>query len=518
MIFTKVKSWISRLKLSTSVLGLGAGLLLGAASMAGGMTVFSHHGTAEASEASLVQTADITPIHPPAGAPMSFAPIIERVSPAVVSIEIHGKMKVASGEVPNLPGFDFGNGNNKDNEREFAGAGSGFLISSDGYIVTNNHVVEHADEIKVTFSNEKKLKAVVVGRDPNTDLAVIKVEGNNFPFVSFELKNKPRVGDWVIAVGNPFGLSGTATAGIVSAFGRNDGSQGFVDYMQIDAPINHGNSGGPTFDLYGRVIGVNAAIITPSGASAGIGFAIPADIAYNITQKLIKGGKVDRGYIGVQISSVSEDEAEALGTKDLNGAYISNVTKGGPADKAGIQAGDIVRAVNGEAVKTSADLTKKVAQFKPGDKMVLSIYRGGKLVQITVTSGLRPSEDKLALGDSSSDDDTGVTGSGPKANASDKAPALGLSVKPVTPDVRKSLHMSDEVSGLVVTGLEDSSDAAQKGLSRGDVIIMADQRPVKSREELNKILEELNKAGRPSILLLVNHDGRNVPLPVKLKP
>ena len=451
MIFTKVKSWISRLKLSTSVLGLGAGLLLGAASMAGGMTVFSHHGTAEASEASLVQTADITPIHPPAGAPMSFAPIIERVSPAVVS-------------------------------------------------------------------NEKKLKAVVVGRDPNTDLAVIKVEGNNFPFVSFELKNKPRVGDWVIAVGNPFGLSGTATAGIVSAFGRNDGSQGFVDYMQIDAPINHGNSGGPTFDLYGRVIGVNAAIITPSGASAGIGFAIPADIAYNITQKLIKGGKVDRGYIGVQISSVSEDEAEALGTKDLNGAYISNVTKGGPADKAGIQAGDIVRAVNGEAVKTSADLTKKVAQFKPGDKMVLSIYRGGKLVQITVTSGLRPSEDKLALGDSSSDDDTGVTGSGPKANASDKAPALGLSVKPVTPDVRKSLHMSDEVSGLVVTGLEDSSDAAQKGLSRGDVIIMADQRPVKSREELNKILEELNKAGRPSILLLVNHDGRNVPLPVKLKP
>ena len=203
----------------------------------------------------------------------------------------------------------------------------------------------------------------------------------------------------MIAVGNPFGLSGTATAGIVSAFGRNDGSQGFVDYMQIDAPINHGNSGGPTFDLYGRVIGVNAAIITPSGASAGIGFAIPADIAYNITQKLIKGGKVDRGYIGVQISSVSEDEAEALGTKDLNGAYISNVTKGGPADKAGIQAGDIVRAVNGEAVKTSADLTKKVAQFKPGDKMVLSIYRGGKLVQITVTSGLRPSEDKLALGE-----------------------------------------------------------------------------------------------------------------------
>src|SRR6185437_14728923 len=230
-------------------------------------------------------------------------------------------------------------------------AGSGFFISPDGYIVTNNHVVDHADKITVHTSDDRTFKAHVVGRDPATDLAVVKVDTANMPFVSFEDRAKPRVGDWVVAVGNPFNLGGTATAGIVSALGRkNVSDSSYVDYMQIDAPINRGNSGGPTFDLYGRVVGVNTAIFSPSGGSVGIGFDIPADVAASVSRQLIDHGKIVRGYIGAQIQDVTADIADSLDLKDRKGALVADVTPDGPADRAGLKAGDVVIDVNGQSV------------------------------------------------------------------------------------------------------------------------------------------------------------------------
>ncbi|MDC7677268.1 Do family serine endopeptidase [Asticcacaulis machinosus] len=504
----------SLLKNKTSLVGGIVGLALGATVAAGAMTGIANldNLTGGYDGAKLIKTQDLTPVKPPAGAPMSFADIIDRVSPAVVSIETKGKVKVPQG-MPMIPGFNFPGQpqpGQEAPEQEVRGAGSGFFISGDGYIVTNNHVIAEADEITVKLTNDQKLKATVVGRDPNTDLAVLKVEGKNFPFVNFELETKPRVGDWVIAVGNPFGFSGTATAGIVSAYGRDIGEQ-YVDYLQIDAPINRGNSGGPTFDLYGRVIGVNTAIITPSGASAGVGFAIPAEIAHSITQKLIKGGKIERGYIGVTVSGITEEIGESLGTTDLDGAFISDVTKGGPSDKAGVQPGDIVRAVNGEKIKSNTDLTRRVGAVRVGDKVTLDVIRSGKPIKLTITAALRPTDEELNKGLPGGSDP-----SSPDAPAN--APGvLGLSLKPVSPETRKSYGIEEGVAGLVITSVTPDSDAGKKGVKPGMVVVRIDNRPVTTVADFNRIVDELKKAGRPSVLLMVNADGRNVPLPLSLK-
>lgn len=449
--------------------------------------------------ATLIQTATKKPVAPPLGAPVTFADIIERVSPAVVSIETKGKAK-AQGPIM-IPGYEIPGG---ENEREVQGAGSGFFISADGYIVTNNHVIENADEITVVLTNEAKLKATVIGRDVATDLAVLKVEGKSFPFVQFELTKRPRVGDWVIAVGNPFGLSGTATAGIVSAFGRPDGAQGYVDYMQIDAAINRGNSGGPTFDLNGRVIGVNSAIITPSGANAGVGFAIPADTAQAITSKLIAGGKVERGYIGVGILPVSEGIAESLNLTDKDGAYISEIIKGGPSEKAGVQIGDIVRTVNGKSIKLHTDLTRNVADVRPGEKVEIEVLRNGKLVKLTIVASLRPTDGAETPKDTT-------------PNAEKLPMVMGLSVKPVDTETRETYGIGPEVMGLVITSIDPTSDAAKKGLKPGDVIMRANNLPVLTYADFDKIVAEMKTAGRPSILLLINREGRNLPLPLSLK-
>ncbi|MBW8881052.1 MAG: trypsin-like peptidase domain-containing protein, partial [Asticcacaulis sp.] len=376
--------------------GAAVGLLFGAGVSGAAISGFGQHGGNQFDGASLIRAADLTPVKPPAGAPLSFADLIERVSPAVVSIETKGKMKVDTGALSVLPGFPFSgqdDGAAPQQEREFRAAGSGFFISADGYIVTNNHVIDNADEIIVKLTNDKELKATLVGRDQATDLAVLKVDGSDFPFVRFEMDHKPRVGDWVVAVGNPFNLSNTATAGIVSAYGRDlKDSLDYVDYLQIDAAINQGNSGGPTFDLYGRVVGVNTLIVTPSGANAGVGFAIPADVADRITQQLMKGVAIARGYIGVSILPVSAEVAEALNITDTTGAYIAETTRGGPADKAGVQIGDIVKAINGTAVKSPTDLTRRIADVKVGEKIVIDVLRSGKMVKLTVTAALRPSE------------------------------------------------------------------------------------------------------------------------------
>jgi len=484
--------------------GVVGGLMLGAAVAGAAVSGFGSNGY---DGATLLKTAEVKPVAPPAGAPMSFADIIDHVSPAVVSIETKGKAQMPQGGLPSIPGFEFRMPEQSE-APEVRGAGSGFLISADGYIVTNNHVIENADEITVELTNKTKLKATVIGRDAGTDLAVIKVDGHNFPFVSFETDSRPRVGDWVIAVGNPFGLSGTATAGIVSAFGRPDGAQGYVEYMQIDAAINRGNSGGPTFDLNGRVIGVNSAIITPSGANAGVGFAIPADTANAITSKLIAGGKIERGYIGVSILPVTDDIAESLALADKDGAYIADMAQGGPAEKAGIQAGDIVKKVNGETIKTSTDLTRRVADVRPGEKVTLEVLRNGKMVKLTITAALRPSEDELARG----------LGNGTTApDARGLEPVLGIKVAPIDAEARRSFGLNDTVNGLVVVEVDTASDAGKKGLNAGDVIVRANNLPVTSRESLNKIVADLKTEGRPSVLLLVNRAGRNFPVPLTLK-
>ena len=503
------------LKNRSAVGGAVAGLVLGAGVAGAAITGFGTHGV-NYDGASLIKAADLTPVKPPAGAPMSFADLIQRVSPAVVSIETKGKMKIDSG-LPNLPGFTFpGQDGSAPKEQEVRGAGSGFFITADGYVVTNNHVIDGADEIIVKLTNDKELPAKVIGRDVATDLAVLKVEGNDFPFVRFELDRKPRVGDWVIAVGNPFNFSNTATAGIVSAYGRDLKESGtdYVDYLQIDAAINRGNSGGPTFDLYGRVIGVNTAIVTPSGANAGVGFAIPADVADKITQQLMKGVSIARGYIGVSIMPVTKDTAEALGITDLTGAYIAETTRGGPADKAGVQLGDIVKSVNGASVKSPTELTRRIADIKAGEKITLGVLRNGKVVNVTVTAALRPSEDDLAKGINGAttpEDESSSNSSGAGA------PVIGLSVKAITPDVRKAFGLDDTVNGLVITDLDNNSDGAQKGLKPGDVIMRVDNRPVTSQADFASIVAELKKAGRPSVLLLVSRDGRNIPLPLTLK-
>jgi serine protease Do len=369
------------------------------------------------------------PVNPPVAtapaAPASFADIVERVAPAVVSIDVETKMDPRHAAFSRgQPAPDDEDGDQDDDDTPFGLAppgqgrgsrpaqpqeaepqqatGSGFFISDNGYIVTNNHVVEDATKITVRTSDDRSLEAKLIGRDPATDLAVIKVEGGKFPYVSFEDRGKPRVGDWVVAVGNPFNLGGTATAGIVSALARpNISGSSYVDYMQIDAPINRGNSGGPSFDLSGRVVGVNSAIFSPGsgGGSVGIGFDIPADVAMSVTKSLIGSGKVVRGYIGATVQPVTAEIAESLGVKGEKGALVADLTPGGPAARAGLQTGDLVTRIDGHEVLSNADLTRHVGLALVGQDIHLDVLRDGQTRQITIRAGERPAEDKLAQND-----------------------------------------------------------------------------------------------------------------------
>jgi serine protease Do len=475
---------------------------------------------------------------PPPGAPLSFADIFDRVSPAVVSIDVKSRVKQRTLQtIPGFENFPFnivprgqgpqgqgGQGQGQDGDDQAPPApqamssGSGFFISSDGYIVTNNHVVENAEEITVTLKDERELKARVVGRDEGTDLAVIKVEGRGFPFVNFEDSAKPRVGDWVIAVGNPFGLGGSATAGIVSAYGRNIGDGPFVDYLQIDAPINRGNSGGPTFDVYGRVIGVNTAIFSPSGGSVGIGFAIPADVADNITKQLINGGKITRGYMGATIQNVTPEIADSLGISGRKGALVAEVTAGGPASKAGLQPGDVVLTFNGKNVSGSSDLTRNVAGVKTGETMRLGILRGGQPRTIEIRSGVRPSETELNRGANDNDEDQVNPNAEPSTPPAPRPSALGMTYGPLDATAQKRYSLPADLRGAVVESVVGSSDAGTKGLRRGDVVVRAGDREVTSPADVPAAVEAWKKANRSSILLQVHRNGRNLFVPIKITP
>jgi serine protease Do len=480
---------------------------------------------------------------PPPGAPLSFADIFEKVSPAVVSIDVTTKVDAKTlRSIPGFENFPFdlvpkgrggqgqsqgqgGGDDGDDNDDSGSGAapeamasGSGFFISPDGYILTNNHVVENASDIKVTLpgKDQRQLTATIVGRDEATDLAVIKVEGRDFPFVSFENSAKPRVGDWVIAVGNPFGLGGTATAGIVSAYGRDIGEGPFVDYIQIDAPINRGNSGGPTFDVYGRVIGVNTAIYSPSGGSVGIGFDIPADVAATVARELIANGKVTRGYMGAVIQNVTPEIADSLGISGKKGALVAELTPGGPADHAGLQPGDVVLSLDGKPVDSSTELTRMVGDTHTGDVMHLEVLRAGKPVMVDVRSGVRPSEQELAKADNDNDDEG--NGGPPAAPTAPRPSALGMSYGPLDDTARHRYAIPPGVKGVVIESVESTSDAGDKGLKRGDVVERVFDKTPAQPSDVVAFVAEAKKAGRTSVLMEIDRNGRNIFVPIKIEP
>ncbi|MCC7268238.1 MAG: Do family serine endopeptidase [Caulobacteraceae bacterium] len=486
----------------------------------------------EINPSSVIKASTAPIFAPPPGAPVSFADIFEKVSPAVVSINVTSRANPSVLRIPGLPfnivprgaepdgegqdgspgeGGDQG-GRTPDGQPrlpEQRSSGSGFFVSADGYIVTNNHVVENAEKITVILKDETELEATVVGRDEGTDIAVLKVQGRNFAYVNFEDAATPRVGDWVITVGNPFGLGGTATAGIVSAYGRDIGET-FVDYIQIDAPINRGNSGGPTFDTYVRVIGVNTAIFSPSGGSVGIGFAIPASVADATVKQLIRDGKVERGYIGATIQNYTEEMAEAQGLGDQRGAIVTETVTGGPSAKAGLQPGDVVTSINGRDIKTSTELTRQVARARPGEAIRLEVIRGGKHQQIEIRSGTRPSAEQLAANDN-------TPGRRSTPATPQTAPAvLGMAVAPIDDAARRRHGLDSSIRGVVIESVDASSDAASKGLRRGDVIQRAGDRAVTSAADISAAVDAAKRAGRPSVLFSFNRGGRTGFLPLNV--
>lgn len=512
------------LKRKEFILGAAAGLALAAGATAGGAITWPGAHAEPVAGASGRLTASPAPaaaFAPPQGAPLSFADIFQQVSPAVVSIDVTTRARQSRGfiTIPGLGRVPVPGGAAQDPEAEAPtamGAGSGFFISADGYIVTNNHVVADATEIKVRLADQRELTASVVGTDPATDLAVIKVDGADFPFVSFEDRAQPRVGDWVIAIGNPLGLGGTATAGIVSALSRQNidpSTSGYVDFIQIDAAINRGNSGGPTFDIYGRVIGVNSAIYSQTGGSIGIGFAIPAAVAKPITDQLIENGRIERGYVGLTLRTLAPEDWAAYGqSRDFKGAFVELVTEGGPAARGGARVGDIITAVNGEAVANSTEATRLVGAVRPGSTIRLDIIRDGRRQTINVRAGTRPSEAELRAG-LGGEDPTGEPGEAPAATGE---LVEGARVAAVTPALRRRYNLADGVTGIIVTEVERNTAAGRLGLQAGDVITRADTREVQTVADFQAAVAAVKQAGRPGVLIFVRR-GTNPPASAVLR-
>jgi serine protease Do len=422
--------------------------------------------------------------------PADFADLIAKVKPAVVSVRVKMDQSVQSSSAdenatPGQPGSPMEKffrqfGNDQPQHRAVTGEGSGFFISADGYAVTNNHVVDHAKTVTVTTDDGKIHTATVVGTDPRSDLALIKVDGSGFAYVKFA-DQAPRIGEWAVAVGNPFGLGGTVTAGIVSATGRDIG-RGSDDYIQIDAPINRGNSGGPTFDTNGNVMGVNTAIFSPSGGSVGIGFDIPAATAKSVIAQLKDNGQVTRGWLGVQIQPVTSDVADALGLKQAAGALVTEPQPGSPAAKAGVKAGDVVVSIDGTSLKDSRELAQKVGTMSPGSSVRLGVIRDGNAQTITVTLARMPNQQQAQAGE--------------PQDQSQSTPRLGLSLAPA-----KAAGAGSQ--GVVVTAVDPDGPAAEQGIKAGDVITNVGATTVSTPGDVQKQLAELQKAGKHSVLMRV---------------
>ena len=490
-------------------------LLLGGA--AASMTIQQPAGaqTAQNDRSNMAQVA------PRPGAPASFADMVEKLQPAVVNISTTQKVKVQSNPFAGTPFEQFfgqrGGGGGRPVTREAESLGSGFLISPDGYVVTNNHVISagSADavvqSITVTLTNGKEYKAKLIGNDQASDLAVLKIDGTNLPFVKFGNSDSARVGDWIIAIGQPFGIGSSVTAGIISAVHRVTGGGPYDRFIQTDAAINKGNSGGPMFDMQGNVIGINSQILSPSGGNVGIGFAIPATEAKPIVDTLMKGGKVQRGYLGVQIQPMTDDMADAMGIEKGKGEMIAAVEPGGAAAKAGIKQGDVVLKVNGQDVTNDQSLSYLVANVKPGETVPFEILRDGKRMTVKATLAQRPPEDELQQ--FNQQDDEGMPdGSAPEEDA--PTAALGVSVTPMTPRIARQLGVDADTQGVVVLGTDPSSDAAQKGLRRGDIIVSANRQPLSSEADLGKVIAQAKSQGRTQILLYVKRRGQGTYLAV----
>ena len=441
--------------------------------------------------------APATAIAPPSSGPASFADIVDRVEPAVVSVKVKildsGQSDDQDSEnppdfPPDSPFDRFfrqfglpGDGDGAPRRHATMAQGSGFFISADGYIVTNNHVVDHASEVTITLASGKTMPAKLIGVDKKTDLALLKAEGDDFAYVDFASKT-PRVGDWVIAVGNPFGLGGTVTAGIVSARGRDIGSGPYDDFLQIDAPVNHGNSGGPTFNAEGKVVGVNTAIFSPSGGSVGIGFAIASDVVKNVVDQLKTNGVVTRGWIGVQIQAVSQDIADSLGLKSAGGTLVAEVERNSPAASAGIKSGDLITALDGETVADPHELARRIAAIGPRKTVVLALIRNGAPMSLNVTVAAAPAE-KQASADIAHEND---------ANELSK---LGLTLR---------ANRGDD--GVVVTDVEPDSPAADEGLRRGDVILEVGGKAVSRPSQVADEIDAAKSGGKKSVLFRVQSE------------
>jgi serine protease Do len=449
--------------------------------------------------------------------PVGFADIVERVKPSVISVKVNINEKVAS--------KDDNNNNNDDSspfqpgspmERFFrrfggpdglppglrgsprghgavTGQGSGFFISADGYAVTNNHVVDGADKVEVTTDDGTIYKAKVIGTDARTDLALIKVEGGaNFAFAKLS-EGKPRIGDWVLAVGNPFGLGGTVTAGIVSARGRDIGNGPYDDFIQIDAPVNKGNSGGPAFDTSGEVMGVNTAIYSPSGGSVGIAFSIPASTVKTVIAQLKDKGTVSRGWIGVQIQPVTTDIADSLGLKKAEGALVAEPQADGPAAKAGIESGDVITAVNGETVKDARELARTIGGLAPGAAVKLDVLHKGQDKVVNLTLGQLPNSVE-ANADTDNNDKGGAT-------RGTDVPKLGLTLAPAN-----SVAGAGK-DGVVVTEVDPKSAAAERGFKEGDVILEVAGKSVTNAGDVREAINAARTDNKNSVLMRIKSGG-----------
>ena len=453
----------------------------------------------------------------PTAGPASFADVVQNVAPAVVNIQV---TKVTKAQPTSGVPFGYrtphGQGDNGQEspfdqffgrffdvppgqmpERKMEGQGSGFLIDPNGYIVTNNHVIDGADKIVVTMHDGKKLDATLVGHDVKTDLALIKVSGSDLPYVQFGNSDHARVGDWVIAIGNPFGLGGTATAGIVSARGRDIQSGPYDDYLQIDAPINPGNSGGPVFNVEGKVVGIDTAIYSPNGGNIGIGFAIPSNQAKTVIADLKANGTVERGWLGVQIQNLDDDLAASMGLKNGHGALVAQVLQDGPALRAGVMAGDVITKFNGEDIDSARTLSRVVADASPNATATMTVWRDGKFHEL-----------KVKLGEASPTDQVAAATTQPEQGAHNSATALGLTLRALTDEDKSQLGLPSDTHGALVVDVDENSAAADKGIRPGDVITRVNQKDVPSVAAAMSALQQAETKKTPALLLVRRGDAQ----------
>jgi serine protease Do len=503
-------------------------ILLGATALGGVVATHAHADSTSSLDATAAVEHNFTPVG-------DFTNLVKNVTPAVVSIDVHLKLDQTADNVggddqgddngdggdnngsggmppgiPNIPGFPPGfpfgglQGGPMQQPQAVEAKGSGFIISPTGVIVTNNHVVKDAKSVSVTLSDGSTYSAKVLGTDPRTDLAVVKIDaGHPLPYVELGSSANVEPGEWVVALGNPFGLGGTVTAGIVSALGRDIGDGPYDKFIQIDAPINEGNSGGPLFDQQGQVIGINTAILSPSGGSVGIGFAIPSDMVKRVVDQLVASGKVVRGYLGVAAQEITPQMAQAMGlpTDDpaTDGALVAAVSPGSPAFRAGLQPGDVITKVNGQTVTNPGDLASDIANVDPGHDTSLEYIRNGKTNDLSVAVATMPANP---------DADFQQGGTTQPATPSPGKASLGLTLGPLTPDARSQLNLPDNANGAVIVNVKPNSPADQAGIQAGDLLVGVGQKDITDPDDAVAAIEAAKKSGSPAVALRIIRQGQ----------